>query len=439
VASSGKKKSSSDRSTTGKGQNSRTGGSATPRAPKPGSPAADGDERSGSGSGSRRKAKIPESSRPQPRARGGTGGRSSSGGGSRNGRARSTGDGQDPSTADGDLGDDVDAGDDIEVVDDVEVIDDETGATIGGTSLKDRVTTMFSGLTAPQGRDTDTKAAPRRTSGREKAEPVYREDGSRVPTWGLGDVAVAFLLSIVAATVSYLPLQALGYLPGVGGNGWAVGEVSGHVAIGQAPAVAKGFADSPIALQVVLSYVPLWLGLMVPTAYAVWKKGNGFVRDLGLRFEWVDVPIGLGVGAGCQLVLVPLIYFVVSKLLPNEDVGAIARSVTDKAVDPFSTILILLVVGVGAPVVEEIYYRGLTLRAAERRFGPSWALIGTSAYFALVHAAPILLPGLMVFALIIGYMAQRFGRLGPSIFAHIGFNLVTAVVLIWNINVAWIV
>jgi hypothetical protein len=36
-------------------------------------------------------------------------------------------------------------------------------------------------------------------------------------------------------------------------------------------------------------------------------------------------------------------------------------------------------------------------------------------------------------------MAQRFGRLGPSIFAHIGFNLVTAVVLIWNINVAWIV
>ena len=439
MASSGKKKSSSDRSASGKGGNSRTGGSATPRAPKPGSPAADRDDPSGSGG--RKKAKIPESSRPQPRARGGAGAKPSGTSGSngrdagRNGRDRSSG-----------AGDDLERGDDIEVVDDVEVIDDETGATVGSGSIKDKVTSMFSSLTMPQARDSDedrdrnTKTAPTRPSGRKKkAEPVYREDGSRVPTWGLGDVAVAFLLSIVAATISYLPLQALGYLPGVGGNGWAVGEVSGHVAIGQAPAVAKGFADSPIALQVLLSYVPLWLGLLVPTAYAVWRKGNGFVRDLGLRFEWKDVPIGLGVGAACQLGLIPIIYLVVSKLLPNEDVGAIARSVTDKAVDPFSTILILLVVGVGAPVVEEIYYRGLTLRASERRFGPSWALIGTSAYFALVHAAPILLPGLMVFALIIGYMAQRFGRLGPSIFAHIGFNMVTAVVLIWNINVAWIV
>ena len=90
-----------------------------------------------------------------------------------------------------------------------------------------------------------------------------------------------------------------------------------------------------------------------------------------------------------------------------------ARQLTDRATDPLSTVLIFLIVGIGAPVVEEIYYRGLTLRAAERRFGPSWALIGTSAYFAIVHGALIVLPGLIVFAVILGYLAQRFRRLGP--------------------------
>jgi membrane protease YdiL (CAAX protease family) len=202
--------------------------------------------------------------------------------------------------------------------------------------------------------------------------------------------------------------------------------------------VSLGIGDAPTPLRILLSYVPLWLGLLIPTGYAVWRKGNGFVKDLGLRFEWIDLPLGLGIGVACQLVLMPLIYVVVNKVVPGQNVGAVAQQVTDQAVDPLSTVMIFLVVGLGAPLVEEIYYRGLTLRAAERRFGPSWALLGTSAFFALMHGAPIVVPGLLVFALILGYLAQRFGRLGPSIFAHIGFNLVTAVVLIFGINFAWI-
>ncbi len=53
-------------------------------------------------------------------------------------------------------------------------------------------------------------------------------------------------------------------------------------------------------------------------------------------------------------------------------------------------------------------------------------------FFALVHGQYLQFPGLLLFGLILGYLAMRFNRLGPSIWAHIGFNMVTAVILIWN-------
>ena len=388
--------------------------------------------------------------RPQPRARTSSSRSRTAANPSTNGRSkRSAADRPDHDedlTVDEDDVEVLDDTDDVDYADDADDIDIDDGDDTGGdgarapltfSSLKDKVTSSFSALTMPPA-DRDSGSTTRTSKRKEVVEPEIGPDGLKVPRWGLGDVAIAFVLSVVAVIVSYLPLQALGYLPGVGGNGWPAGEAAGHVAVGQAPTVTKGITDAPIWLLLLFSYVPLWFGLMVPTAYAVWRKGNGFVKDLGLRMEWLDIPLGLAIGVGCQLVVVPLIYLVVSKLVPDQDVTAVARQLTDRATDPLSTVLIFLIVGIGAPVVEEIYYRGLTLRAAERRFGPSWALVGTSAYFAIMHGALIVLPGLIVFAVILGYLAQRFRRLGPSIFAHIGFNLVTAAVLIFNINLAWL-
>ena len=206
------------------------------------------------------------------------------------------------------------------------------------------------------------------------------------------------------------------------------------MATGNAPFAERAVGDAPIALQLVFSQVPAWLGLMVPTAYAVWKKGNGFVRDLGLRMTLPDVPLGLVIGVASQLLLVPAIYWVVFRFTGEQDVSEVARQITDKAVDPFSAVVLFLMVGIGAPVVEEIYFRGLTLRSAERRFGPMWALVGTSFFFAAIHLSVLVIPGLVVFALILGWLTQRTGRLGPAIFAHIGFNLVTAAVLVFNLD-----
>ena len=275
---------------------------------------------------------------------------------------------------------------------------------------------------------------------REPPVDVYLPDGTKVPRWGLGDVAMAFVAALFLPVIGLLLFLVLGYVPtahapGLGGDGLVLGEAVGHVAAGQPPAVTRSFEHAPYLLQFFSVRVLFWAGLLGPTAYAVWRKGNGFVKDLKLRFEWIDLPLGLAVGVACQLLVIPLIYWVVERISPGQDVGEVARRVIDEAEDPISTAVVVISTTVAAPVVEEIYYRGLTLRAAEKRFGPAWALAGTSAFFAVTHFTPIVWPGILVFGVVLGVLAQRTNRLGASIFAHIGFNLTTLLVLLFRIDI----
>ena len=49
---------------------------------------------------------------------------------------------------------------------------------------------------------------------------------------------------------------------------------------------------------------------------------------------------------------------------------------------------------------------------------------------APVHFEPLQTAGLVLFGLVAGWLVQRHGRLGPAIFAHMGFNAVTIAILL---------
>jgi membrane protease YdiL (CAAX protease family) len=85
-------------------------------------------------------------------------------------------------------------------------------------------------------------------------------------------------------------------------------------------------------------------------------------------------------------------------------------------------VLFVLIV-FGAPIVEELFYRGLLQRSLLARFNDVVVIIGVAALFAVIHLRPVEYPGLFVFGLIVGMAAMLTGRLGMSIMAHIGFNL----------------
>ncbi len=53
-----------------------------------------------------------------------------------------------------------------------------------------------------------------------------------------------------------------------------------------------------------------------------------------------------------------------------------------------------------------------------------WAVIVSSLVFGAVHLQPLQFPALVAVGVVFALLALRTGRLGPSIFAHIGFNAV---------------
>lgn len=222
--------------------------------------------------------------------------------------------------------------------------------------------------------------------------------------WGLGEVALGFLLAQALAVVATVVAM--------GAGGWTEA------------------ADIPMAAAALLQ-VPLWGGYL-GSVYLAGTKGGGLVDDFGLAVRPLDVPIGLVVGVAVQLLVLPLLYVPILELTgtSQDDLSAPARALSDKATDPLGWVLLVLIVVIGAPLVEELFFRGLFLRALQKRGLPDWAaVVGSAAVFGAVHFQLLQFVGLFTIGLVLAVMAVRTGRLGMSIATHMAFNATSVVVL----------
>jgi hypothetical protein len=178
----------------------------------------------------------------------------------------------------------------------------------------------------------------------------------------------------------------------------------------------------------------LWFGLLGVPLWASFRKGRGPVDDFRLTMRWYDAPLGLAVGALTQFPVLPLLYLPIFWIFGEQDVSEPARELTEKATGTGTVVLLVLVVVVGAPVIEEIFFRGLLLRSLERtaggRLGVLWPVAISSVVFGLFHFQLLQLPALVVFGLVAAVLTVRTGRLGPAIWAHVAFNATTVVVLL---------
>jgi hypothetical protein len=192
----------------------------------------------------------------------------------------------------------------------------------------------------------------------------------------------------------------------------------------------------PPAWVVVGGLVGLWIGFLSAVAWASRTRGSGsIVADMGLTVRWPDPLIGIVVGLLGQYVLVTLLYLPWEHIDPglSNELSQPAKHLTggfpgvDLAVIAALTVLVV-------PVVEELFFRGLVLRAFVRIFagagktlGPVLAVTTTGIVFGLAHAELVELLGLAAFGIVLSVLAYKFKRLGPCIFAHATFNLVAIV------------
>jgi len=235
-------------------------------------------------------------------------------------------------------------------------------------------------------------------------DPV--EEAPRPPRWGLGD----FLVGVI--------------------GGYALASLVAAVWF-----AVTGDEELNLAGQA-FSQIGLWTGMVGTAVVASHKKGAGRLsEDFGFRGRWSDLGLGVLGALAVQILVLPAIAFLLRPLLGEPEVSGPVQDLLDKSQGP-AYLGLILSVAVGAPLVEELFFRGLLLRSLQRRV-PDWAAVAVSAVaFGLAHgsalpvdAVVLVMISLTAFGAILAVLAIRTRRLGPSIVTHAVFNLFTLLYL----------
>ncbi len=239
--------------------------------------------------------------------------------------------------------------------------------------------------------------------------PVPKPGWHVRPWWGLGDVLLGIPLIVVVAFLG--TVLGLAFVPR--------DQLSG---------VMKGSIDEPAAMLACALVAQQVAQGLWPWVVSRWK-GLGLAADWRLRFKPVDLAIGVGT-AIMAFGLAAVAAGIVSNLvnLTDESQAENTEFLVDAKGTPWLAVFLVAAV-VGAPLTEELLFRGLVLRAFEKRFGPVVAVIGSIVAFTLPHFAGKNLDGTLVLFASIGAVGLVFGvvtivtdRLGPAIVAHVLFN-----------------
>jgi membrane protease YdiL (CAAX protease family) len=177
-----------------------------------------------------------------------------------------------------------------------------------------------------------------------------------------------------------------------------------------------------------VGYVGLWGGFG-GAAWLVTRTG----RRLGLAFRPSDVRYVL-LGICLQLALAVAYLPVNNQSLSKPEHLLLGNGTGWSIVAP--AVLVVL----GAPLFEELFFRGVLLRSLLSVCATGWRMAGVACavvvdgtLFGLAHLGTdewIQLPGLASVGVVLAVLAVRTRRLGPSIVTHASFNALAVYVYV---------
>lgn len=220
----------------------------------------------------------------------------------------------------------------------------------------------------------------------------------RAPRWGIVD----FLIALLGFVVLSVPIVLL----------------------------TEAF-DMSLGATVLLGTVVPWIALGGWPLLTTWFQGNGPRIDLGLRLTWRDLGWGV-VGGLAALMVGGAIALGLQVLIP--DLNSAAAEVGEELQAGSSFVVVVLFalcVGIGAPIVEELAFRGIGYDALRKRGVPTvWVIVITTVAFSLFHLEPTRIPILLASGAILGVLRWKTRGLGAPIVAHAVNNLAGAAFLL---------
>lgn len=166
----------------------------------------------------------------------------------------------------------------------------------------------------------------------------------------------------------------------------------------------------------------------VPLAIASWRVGSRPWRAMGfVPFKGMDlwiVAAAMGVQIGATVVFSELFFS------PEQETLVDDVNFTETT---FTAVAAIFLIVIAAPITEETLFRGLFFGALRTR-APFWVAAGASGLlFGAVHltTGDVAVAGLLtLFGVILAWLYERTGSLGPPILLHMANNAIAIVPLL---------
>jgi uncharacterized protein len=230
------------------------------------------------------------------------------------------------------------------------------------------------------------------------------------------------------------PPVAAGLFPiaavGIAACGFVIGFFLSGVLGGVVWAMTgRSLRSAPVT---VAGLIGLWAGLVGACVVASRRHGTGRLgADLGLRVGWADGPRGVGANLAGRLATTLVSIPLIAAGLTSSNTKIISSQKGSTV--GFAVVAVAAVVG--APIVEEMFFRGLLLRSLASRLPFGAAVAIQAVVFGLAHANPSdgwrtlsLVAVTATFGVTQGLFARRWA-LPALMVSHALFNLLPVLII----------
>ena len=218
---------------------------------------------------------------------------------------------------------------------------------------------------------------------------------------------------------------------------WVVpGAAAGIVLAGVGSGIGVALTGSAkSATSDLLGEAGLWVAMLATAVLVSSRYGSASLRrDYGLSVKAVDVLWGvLAVAAALAVAQGVLLTFANTRYAGSND-----QLLTQQQGHAVGLVVVSVIVALGAPFFEELFFRGFLRTALQARFGAHGAVWLQAAVFGLAHLGEAsskfgnvsVVLAMFGVGAVLGYTAKLTGRLGAGMVAHCMFNLVAVASLL---------
>jgi len=235
--------------------------------------------------------------------------------------------------------------------------------------------------------------------------------------------------------------------PGDSGNGepgfppgtawWAVpGALVGIVLAGLGASIGYALTNSKTSsASDLLGEAGLWVAMLGTAVFVSRRFGTGsLARDYHLAIRPKDLVWGVIAVIGALIV----VQGVLGAFAGTKFAGSNDEILTQQKGNSVGLVIVALLVALGAPFFEELFFRGFLRTTLQRRFGGHGAVWLQAVFFGMAHfgeaanSAGNVSVVLAMFGVgvVLGYTAKLTGRLGAGMLAHCLFNLLAVALVV---------